>query len=110
MGAPDEEARVRWGVRFSPHVLPFLATVGLAWIPFSSAIGSAVFWWWGPTYKQVAFVMDEAQVNEGYPYIDGYVDGDTELTRISGTMVGSEVAPEDSPGETFAPGRRILIW
>jgi hypothetical protein len=105
-----EQPRVRWGVRFSPHVLPLLATVALAWIPFSSAIVSGVFWWWGPTYRQVAFVMEEAQTNAGYPYIDGRVDGDTEVTRITGMMVGDQIAPDGAPAEIFAPGRRILIW
>jgi hypothetical protein len=110
MTTPDQKPRLRWGVRFSPHVLPFLATIGLTWIPFSSAIVSGVFWWWGPTYQQVTFVMDEAHANDGYPYIDGRLDGATEVTRISGMMVGDQIAPEDAPGETFVPGRRILIW
>ena len=107
---PDPSPSLRWGVRFSPHVVPLLIAFGLAWIPFSAAIESAVFWWWGPTYRQVAFVMEEAHANEGYPYIDGRVDGDAEITRISGMMVGDQIAPERAPGETFAPGRRILIW
>jgi hypothetical protein len=110
MTTADPGPRVRWGVRFSPHVLPLLATVGLAWIPFSSAMVAGVFWWWGPTYRQVAFVMEEAHANEGYPYIDGRVDGDIEVTRISGMMVGDRIAPEGAPAETFTPGRRILIW
>ncbi len=110
MTTADQKPRLRWGVRFSPHVVPFLATIGLAWIPFTSAIVSGVFWWWGPTYKQVAFVMEEAHANDGSPYIDGHVEGDPEVTRVSGMMVGDQIAPEDSPTETFAPGRRILIW
>jgi hypothetical protein len=110
MTAPDQKPSVRRGVRFSPHVLPFLATIGLAWIPFSSAIVSGVFWWWGPTYRQVAFVMEEAHANDGSPYIDGHVDGDTEITRVSGMMVGDQIAPEGAPAETFAPSRRILLW
>ena len=63
MTTADERPRLRWGMRFSPHVIPFLATIGLAWIPFSSAIVSGVFWWYGPTYQNVEFVMDEAERN-----------------------------------------------
>lgn len=110
MTTADERPRLRWGLRFSPHVIPFLATIGLAWIPFQSAITSGVFWWYGPTYRNVEFVMDEAHANEGSPYIDGHVDGDAEVIRVSGMMVGDQIAPEGAPGETFAPGRRIRLW
>ncbi len=110
MTTEDERPRARWGLRFSPHVIPFLATIGLAWIPFQSAIVSGVFWWYGPTYRNVEFVMDEAQVNDGYPYIDGHVGDDPEVIRVSGMMVGDLVAPKGSPAETFAPGRVIRLW
>lgn len=110
MTTPNDRPSARWGLRFSPHVIPFLATIGLMWIPLQWAIISGVFWWYGPTYQNVEFVMDEAQVNDGYPYIDGHVEGETEVTRVSGMMVGDQIAPYGAPAETFSAGRRIRLW
>lgn len=101
---------VRWGARFSPQVLVFVATLAFASRPLKGAIIAGVFWWWGDTYQQVEFVMDEAQVNDGYPFIDGRVEGVADVVRITGMMVGSAIAPDGAPEETFAPGRRIRIW
>ena len=89
---------VRWGARFSPQVLVFVATLAFASRPLKGAIIAGVFWWWGDTYQQVEFVMDEAQVNDGYPFIDGHLDGSTEVTRIAGMMVGDQIAPDGAPG------------
>ncbi len=101
---------VRWGAHFSPQVLVFVATLAFASRPLKGAIIAGMFWWWGDTYQQVEFVMDEAQVNEGYPFIDGHLDGSTEVTRVTGMMVGDQIAPDGSPQEVFAPGKRITIW
>lgn len=101
---------VRWGARFSPQVIVLVATLAIASRPLKGAIITGVLWWWGDTYQQVEFVMDEAQINEGYPYIDGHLDGSTELTRITGMMVGDAIAPDGAPAEAFAPGKRLMIW
>lgn len=101
---------VRWGAHFSPQVLVFVATLAFASRPLKGAIIAGVFWWWGDTYQQVEFVMDEAQVNDGYPFIDGRVEGVADVVRITGMMVGNAIAPDGAPEETFAPGRRIRIW
>ena len=106
--APPEG--VRWGARFSPQVLVFVATLAFASRPLKGAIIAGVFWWWGDTYQQVEFVMDEAQVNDGYPFIDGRVEGVPDVTRITGMMVGNAIAPDGAPEEVFAPGKRIRIW
>lgn len=108
--SPPPGARVRWGARFSPQVLVVVATLALASRPLMGAIVSGVFWWWGDTYEQVELVMDEAQANAGYPFIDGHLDGATEVTRISGMMVGDQIAPDGAPAEVFAPGKRVRIW
>ncbi len=109
--APSPSApAVRWGARFSPQVLVLVATLAFASRPLKGAIIAGVFWWWGDTYQQVEFVMDDAQVNDGYPFIDGHVEGTTDVTRITGMMVGDAVAPDGAPGEVFAPGRRVRIW
>ena len=108
--APDAAPGLRWGARFSPQVLVLVATLAVASRPLKGAIITGVFWWWGDTYQQVEFVMDDAQVNEGFPFIDGHVEGTTDVTRITGMMVGEAVAPDGAPGEVFAPGRRVRIW
>jgi hypothetical protein len=101
---------VRWGVRFSPQVLVLVAALALAARPLKGAIIAGVFWWWGDTYEQVTFVMDDAQVNEGYPYIDGHVEGSTGVTRIPAAMVGDRIAPEGAAEEPFVQGKRLRIW
>lgn len=107
---PGTAPVIRWGARFSPQVLVLVATLAVASRPLKGAIITGVFWWWGDTYQQVEFVMDEAQVNDGAPFIDGHVEGSTDVTRITGMMVGDAVAPDGAPGEVFAPGRRVRIW
>jgi len=104
------QPRARWGAHFSPHLLVFVATLAIASRPLKGAIIAGVFWWWGDTYQQVEFVMHEAQVNDGAPFIDGRVEGVPDTVRITGTMVGEAVAPDGAPGEVFAPGRRIRLW
>jgi hypothetical protein len=107
---PEPAPGVRWGARFSPQVLVLVATLAVASRPLKGAIITGVFWWWGDTYQQVEFVMDDAQINDGAPFIDGHVDGTTDVTRITGMMAGDAVAPDGAPGEVFAPGRRVRIW
>lgn len=98
------------GPRLSPQALVLVATLAIASRPLKGAIIAGVFWWWGDTYQQVEFVMDQAQVNEGAPYIDGHLNGESAVTRLTGMMVGERVAPDGAPGEVFAPGKRLLIW
>ena len=57
-----------WTVfRFNPHVLVLLATVLALFYVAREAIPSFIFWRYGPTYRQVDFVMDRAQENDGSP-------------------------------------------
>jgi hypothetical protein len=107
---PASTEGVRWGARLSPQVLVLVATLAFASRPLKGAIITGVFWWWGDTYQQVELVMDDAQVNDGYPFIDGHLDGSTEVTRITGMMVGEAIAPDGAPAEVFAPGKRLRIW
>jgi len=108
--APPSTARIRSGARFSPQVIVLVATLAFASRPLKGAIIAGVFWWWGDTYQQVEFVMDDAQVNDGYPFIDGHLEGSTDVIRVTGMMMGGEIAPEGSPQDVFAPGKRITIW
>ena len=107
---PAPSGGVRTSTRFSPQVLVFVATLAFASRPLKGAIIAGVFWWWGDTYQQVEFVMDDAQANDGYPFIDGRVEGVADVVRITGMMVGNAIAPDGAPEETFVPGRRIRIW
>jgi hypothetical protein len=91
-------------------VLVLVATLAVASRPLKRAIIDGVHWWWGPTYRQVELVMDEAMPNEGYPYIDGHLDGSTDVIRMVGVMQGGAIAPRAAPAEAFAPGKRITIW
>jgi hypothetical protein len=100
----------RFGLRFNPQVLVLVFTLAVASRPLKGAIVSGVHWWWGDTYQQVELVMDEAQPNDGYPYIDGHLDGSIEVIRIVGVMQGDAIAPRAAPADAFAPGRRIVIW
>ena len=107
---PQPPSSARFGALFSPQVLVFVFTLAVASRPLKGAIITGVHWWWGDTYQQVELVMDEAQANEGYPYIDGHLDGSTEVIRVVGVMQGGVIAPRAAPAEAFAPGKRIVIW
>jgi hypothetical protein len=109
-GSSPQAPSTRFGARFNPQVLVLVFTLAVASRPLKGAIVAGVHWWWGDTYQQVELVMDEAQPNEGYPYIDGHLDGSTEVIRMVGVMHGDVIAPRAAPAEVFAPGKRILIW
>lgn len=108
--SPQQTPGARFGARFSPQVLVLVATLAVASRPLKGAIITGVHWWWGDTYQQVELVMDEATPNEGYPYIDGHLDGSTDVVRLVGVMQGDVIAPRAAPAEPFAPGKRITIW
>ena len=72
LSTPSAPIRPGCPLLASPQVLVLVATLAFASRPLKGAIIAGVFWWWGDTYQQVEFVMDEAQINEGYPFIDGH--------------------------------------
>ena len=102
--------RLRWGARFSPHVIVFLFTLLAAIPPLKGAIVSGVYWWWDKTYSKVEYVMDEARPNDGSPYIAGHLAGRTEQHNLLGLMQGTTMVVKAAPQEGFAPGKRIAIW
>jgi len=102
--------RFSWSARFSPHVIVLLLTLLAAVPPLKGAIISGVNWWWGKTYTEVEYVMDEAQPNDGSPYIAGHITGSTDQRNLVGLMQGATMAVKAVPQEAFAPGKRIPIW
>jgi hypothetical protein len=97
-------------IRFHPQVLVFFAAVGLAFLPLREAVGAAVYWWWGPTYRQVDFVMEEAKPNDGVPIIRGHLEPGDEGAVIQATMAGSAFQVAIAPEVGFEPGRRFRVW
>jgi hypothetical protein len=99
-----------WRVRFSPQVIVLLLMLFAAIPPLKGAIVSGVFWWWDKTYIKAEYVMDEAQPNDGSPYIAGHLDGSTERHNLVGLIRGTTIVVKALPQEAFAPGKRIPIW
>jgi hypothetical protein len=107
---PTGAGRLRWGIRFSPHVLVLPLALVAAIPAIRGTIVGFVHWWWDDTYAKVEYVMDEARPNDGYPYIAGHIEGSTEQTNLGGEMRGSTIVVEGLPDEAFAPGKRVMIW
>ena len=53
--------------RCNPAVLVFLGTSLVVFYLLSEAIPAFIFWRYGPTYRQVDFVMEVAHENDGSP-------------------------------------------
>jgi hypothetical protein len=96
--------------RFNPHVLVVLATVLALFYIAREAIPCFIFWHYRSTYRQVDFVMNTANENEGYPYARGVADpgGEEWVMSLAKTPAGYVV--ESDPTVGFAPGRRIRVW
>lgn len=108
-GTPGR-AGVVYRLRFHPQVLVLLAAVGLAFFGLRGAIGDSIYWWWGPTYRQVDFVMDEASPNDGTPIIRGRLDPGDEAAVLEARLTGTVFAVMADPGATFEAGRRLRVW
>ena len=100
-----------WTVfRFNPHVLVLLATVLALFYVAREAIPSFIFWRYGPTYRQVDFVMDRAQENDGWPIVRGPIEpgGEEWVLELKKAAAGYVLAGD--PTVAFAPGRRVRVW
>ena len=100
-----------WTVfRFNPHVLVLLATVLALFYVAREAIPSFIFWRYGPTYRQVDFVMDRAQENDGSPIVRGPIEpgGEEWVLELKKAAAGYVLAGD--PTVAFAPGRRVRVW
>ena len=96
--------------RFNPRVFVFLATSLVVFYLLREAIPSFIFWYYGPTYRQVDFVMDRAQENDGSPIARGPLDPGGEEWVIGLRRTPSGYVLESDPTVAFAPGRRVRVW
>ena len=96
--------------RFNPGVFVFLATSLVVFYLLREAIPSFIFWYYGSTYRQVDFVMDRAQENDGWPIARGPLDPGGEEWVIELRKTPSGYVLESDPTVAFAPGRRVRVW
>jgi hypothetical protein len=73
-------------------------------------IPSFIFWYYGPTYRQVDFVMDLAQENDGWPLVRGPLDPGGEEWVLELRKTPSGYVLESDPAVAFAPGREVRVW
>ena len=103
-------ARLRVRVRFAPQVIVLLVAAALAFPALRGTVGAGVWWWWGPTYRQVDFVMTEASPNDGSPLVRGHLEpGGAEAVLEARARPGGFVLESD-PTVAFHPGARVRVW
>jgi hypothetical protein len=97
-------------VRFHPQVLVWLATWGIAFLPAREAIPGWIYWYYGPTYRQVDFVMGAADDNAGAPLTRGRLEpsGEAWVMGLRATPAGYVL--ESDPAIAHGPGKRIRVW
>ena len=109
LGAPGRSGL--WTLaRFNPAVLVFLGTSLVVFYLLSEAIPAFIFWRYGPTYRQVDFVMEVAHENDGSPLARGLLDPGGEEWVIELRKTPSGYVVERDPTVAFAPGRRVRVW
>lgn len=98
--------------RFSPQVIPFMLTVAAMFYAAQGAFVSFVHLWYGDSYRQVEFVMDEWHDNAGYPYVSDKVAGSDEPPpfHLPGKLVDGRKVLEEAPGVPFEAGRSVKVW
>jgi hypothetical protein len=97
-------------IRFSPQVLVWLATWAVAFFAAREAIPAWIYWYYGPTYRQVDFVMGVAEENAGSPLVRGQLEplGEEWVMGLRSTPAGYVL--DSDPAVAHAPGRRIRVW
>jgi hypothetical protein len=97
-------------VRFHPQVLVWLATWAVAFFAAREAIPAWIYWHYGPTYRQVDFVMGAAEENAGVPLVRGQLEplGEPWVMGLRSTPAGYVL--DSDPAIAHAPGRRIRVW
>ena len=106
------DAGLRTGFRFSPHVIVFGLTFVAIFYAAQGAVVAFVHAWWGDSYRQVEFVMDEWRPNEGYPYIAGHLAGSTDPApfHLPGALAGERRVAKEAPSIAFVPGASVPVW
>lgn len=99
-------------IRFSPQVIPFMLTFVAMFFAAQGAFVSLVHLWYGDSYRQVEFVMDEWRPNEGYPYVAGHLAGTSEPSpfHLPGLAKDGKRVLEEAPSVAFEPGRSVAVW
>ncbi len=110
--AVTTDAGLGWGIRFSPQVIPFMLTFVAMFFAFQGAFVSFVHLWYGGSFRQVDFVMDEWQPNAGYPYVAGHLAdaADPPPFHLPGAVVDGRRVLQDAPAVPFEAGRVVKVW
>ncbi|MEO8485299.1 MAG: hypothetical protein ABI585_03080 [Betaproteobacteria bacterium] len=106
------DAGMGTGFRFSPHVLVFGLTFVAIFYAAQGAVLGFIHAWWGDSFQQVEFVMDEWRPNDGYPYIAGHITGWTQDSpfHVAGAVVGDKRVAQAVPSLAFEKGARLPVW
>ncbi len=107
---PDRGGLLRTRIRFSPQVLVFGLTAVLAFFPLREAVGSAIYWFYGDSYRQVDFVVSEVVPNDGWPYARGLLEPDGEEWVLEIADRGGRPVVLAAPEVSAAPGARVRVW
>ena len=100
------------GVRFSPQVIPFILTFVAMFYAAQGAFVSFIHLWYGKSYRQVEFVMDEWRENAGHPYVAGHLAPGAEPSpfHLPGRVADGKRVLEEAPGVTFEAGKLVKVW
>lgn len=99
-------------LRFSPQVIPFLLTIAGMFFAAQGAFVAFMHLWYGASFGQVEFVMDEWRPNEGFPYVAGHLANSTEPSpfHLPGKVIDGRQVLEEAPGVPFEAGRAVKVW
>ena len=106
---PDAPS-VQTAFRFAPHVLVFPLVLILTLPVLRRLLVSWDYWWYAPSYRQVAYVMDEFRSNSGSPYIAGHFEGETEPRNLVGLEQDGRQVVKALPSLAFSPGATVPVW
>jgi len=68
------------------------------------------YWWYGPSYQQVTYVMDEFRPNGGSPYIAGHIEGEADQVNLVGLERAGRQLVKALPSLAFSPGATVPVW
>jgi len=109
LGTPGQ-AGLSTRLRFSPQVLVLLIFVVPFFYCVREVIGAAIWTWYGSSYRQVDFVLEEARPNGSSPYAAGHTEPGGEPLNEPLTAKADGWVLTSDPSVAFAPGTRVAIW
>jgi len=101
---------VQTSFRFAPHVLVFPLVILITLPVLRELLVSWNYWWYGPSYRQVTYVMDEFRPNGGSPYIAGHFEGETDQHNLVGLERAGRQLVKALPSLAFSPGATVPVW